>query len=246
MDDLDQIINDNPPGSPPPETSDTSASTEEQDNVTTETTAGDGSSESETVVNDQSKANAAFAEMRTMNRKMQDALAAVLQQHGKDPALAKNPEQLIQDAENARLEAEAQKQKVPADLLKRLTQLEKTNMENERARLTNAALSGFQAVKQKYNLTNQDVSNFARQLQEAGTNPFEKEMDLDLHYRLHNLDKIIAAESQKAVEEALRNQKSATQHSTAPSKTQGKESTGVDKIDTMAQFDRFLLNLGKN
>ena len=249
MDDLDQIINDNPPGSPPPEASDTSANTEAQDTVTTETTettTSDGSSESETVTNDQSKANAAFAEMRTMNRKMQDALAAVLQQHGKDPALAKNPEQLIQDAENARLEAEAQKQKVPADLLKRLTQLEKTNMENERARLTNAALSGFQVVKQKYNLTNQDISNFAKQLQDAGTNPFEKEMDLDLHYRLHNLDKIIAAESQKAVEEALRNQKSATQHSTAPSKTQGKESTGVDKIDTMAQFDRFLMNLGKN
>lgn len=246
MDDLDQIINDNPPGTPPPETSDTSASAEEQDTVATETTDGDGASESESTTNNQSKANAAFAEMRTMNRKMQDALAAVLQQHGKDPALAKNPEQLIQDAENARLEAEAQKQKVPADLLKRLTQLEKTNMENERARLTNAALSGFQAVKQKYNLTNQDISNFAKQLQDAGTNPFEKEMDLDLHYRLHNLDKIIAAESQKAVEEALRNQKSATQHSTAPSKTQGKESTGADKIDTMAQFDRFLMNLGKN
>jgi exodeoxyribonuclease VII small subunit len=83
----------------------------------------------------------------------------------------------------------------------------------------------------------------AKQLQEAGTNPFEQEMDLVHHYKLHNLDKIIAAETQKAVEAALKNQKSSTQFSTQPSKTQGKESTGTEQIDTMAKFDRFLMGL---
>jgi hypothetical protein len=68
-------------------------------------------------------------------------------------------------------------------------------------------------------------------------------MDLDLHYRLHNLDKIIAAESQKAVEAALRNQNAAQQHSTAPSTVQGKELTGTEQIDTMAKFDRFIQGL---
>lgn len=253
MDDLDQIINDNPPGTPPPDTSDTSAGSDDQGNAATvETTATEDASDNtgagstdDTATDATNRANAAFAEMRVQNRKMADALAAVLQQHGRDPSLAKNPDQLIQDAENARLEAEAKKQQVPADLLKRLTQLERANLENERTRLTNAAIAGFQSVKQKYNLTNQDISNFARQLQEAGTNPFEQEMDLEQHYKLHNLDKIIAAESQRAVEEALRNQQSAAQHSTVPSKAQGKESSGVDKIDTMAQFDRFLMNLSK-
>lgn len=254
MDDLDKIINDNPPGTPPPETSDTSATADAQaaaaDDTLNNPDAQDAQVATGTQDNDtgsattgKSNANEAFAAMRIQNKKMSDALAAVLQQHGLDPALAKNPDQLIQDAENARLEAEAKKQQVPADLLKRLTQLEKANLENERTRLTNAALAGFQAVKQKYNLSNQDISAFAKQLQDAGTNPFEMEMDLDQHYKLHNLDKIIAAETQKAVEEALRNQNSAAQHSTVPSKTQGKESSGVDTIDTMAQFDRFLAGL---
>ena len=75
------------------------------------------------------------------------------------------------------------------------------------------------------------------------SNPFEQEMDLDLHYRLHNLDKIIAAESQKAVEEALRNQNAARQHSTAPSTVQGNGPTGTEQIDTMAKFDRFIQSL---
>ena len=251
MDDLDQLINDNPPGNPPPEPADNSATAETQGNTdigTSEITEGttDTSATTDPTPESNNKANAAFAEMRIQNRKITDALAAVLQQHGLDPALAKNPEQLIKDAEDARLEAEAKKQQVPADLLKRLTQLEKANLENERTRLTNAALAGFQAVKQKYNLSNQDISAFARQLQEAGTNPFEQEMDLEQHYKLHNLDKIIAAETQRAVEEALRNQQSAIQHSTAPSTTQGKkESSGADTIDTMAQFDRFLMSLNK-
>ena len=78
--------------------------------------------------------------MRVANRKMQNALAAVLQQHGLDPALANNPDQLIQDAENARLEEEAKKQNVPTDLLKRLTQLEQANLESQQKRLTDSAL----------------------------------------------------------------------------------------------------------
>ena len=254
MDDLDQIINDNPPGSPEPEpvatdnpvepdatSSDDNANS---DGATADT--GDATQDADEGQNTPKRnMNDAFAAMRVQNKKITNALAAVLQQHGLDPALAQNPDKLIQDAEDARLEAEAKKQKVPTELLQRLTQLEKINLENQQKRLTDAALAGFQAVKNKYNLSSQEVSAFAKQLQDAGTNPFEQEMDLDLHYRLHNLDKIIAAEKQKAVEEALRNQNTATQHSTAPTKTQGRESSGVDTIDTMAQFDRFLAGLSK-
>lgn len=255
MDDLDQIINDNPPGTPAPEpvasdspaepgaTSSTGSSSDATDTSATGADDAQGTDEGQSAP--KRSANDAFAAMRVQNKKMSDALAAVLQQHGLDPALAQNPDKLIQDAENARLEEEAKRQKVPTELLQRLTQLEKTNLENQQKRLTDAALAGFQAVKNKYNLTSQEVAAFAKQLQDAGTNPFEMEMDLEKHYKLHNLDKIIAAESKKAVEEALRNQNAATQHSTAPAKTQGKESSGVDTIDTMAQFDRFIANLNK-
>ena len=258
MEDLDQLIADTPPGTPAPETAppesnsgnssasenngDSNGNTDNQDsNEENSNESGAGGTEEDSKHN----ANQAFAEMRIKNQKMTRALQAVLQQHGLDPSLASNPEKLIADAEDARLEAEAKKQNVPTDLLKRLTQLEQDKIEQEHKRLTDLALQGFQNVKNKYNLTPKDISDFARQLQEAGTNPFEKEMDLELHYKLHNMDKIIAAEKQKAVEEALRNQSNAAQHSTAPNKSQGKETSGVDKIDTMAQFDRFLANLNK-
>lgn len=260
MEDLDQLIADTPPGTPPPAepspANDTDTGTDSNppaSDTNTNQNANPVSANSDNagVGNDggadngKHTANEAFATMRIQNKKYSQALAAVLQQHGLDPALANNPDKLIQDAENARLEEEAKKQKVPTELLQRLTQLEKANMENEQKRLADAALQGFQAVKNKYNLSPQDIAAFAKQLQDAGTNPFEKEMDLEQHYKLHNMDKIIAAETQKAVEAALRNQSNATQHSTVPDKSQGKETSGADQIDTMAQFDRFLANLNK-
>lgn len=256
MDDFEQIIQDNPPGTIPPEPAENVAS-EQTTDVTESTPATETVEDStaSTVHTDDSKAqstgntvgkqsaNDAFAAMRIQNRKMENALAAVLTQHGLDPNLAKDPDTLIQQAENARIEAEAKKQNVPTELLQRLTQLETRDREAQQKRLSDAALAGFQTVKNQFGLDNQEIAEFAKQLQDAGTNPFEQEMDLVLHYKLHNLDKIIATERQKAVEEALKNQKSSTQYSTTPSKTQGKESTGTEKIDTMAKFDRFLLGL---
>lgn len=258
MDDFDKLVADNPPGTVPPlqednppaaqadnnDTSATATGVSTQTQVHTDQQAGnDNAAASQSTDNQKHSANEAFAAMRVQNRKMTDALAAVLQQHGLDPNLANNPDALIAQANQARLEEEAKRQNVPTELLQRLTDLEAKDREAQQKRLSDAALAGFQAVKNTYNLTNQELSAFAKQLQDAGTNPFEQEMDLVHHYKLHNLDKIIAAETQKAVEEALKNQKSSTQFSTQPSKTQGKESTGTEQIDTMAKFDRFLMGL---
>ena len=258
VDDFDKLIADNPPGTVPPLQDDppaaqadsndnnnpTAAGAETQTQVHTDQSAVNTTVQSQEGNDNQKRsANDAFAAMRVQNRKMTDALAAVLQQHGLDPNLANDPDTLIAQANQARIEEEAKRQNVPTELLQRLTDLEAKDREAQQKRLTDAALAGFQAVKNQFNLDNQGISDFARQLQEAGTNPFEQEMDLVHHYKLHNLDKIIAAETQKAVEAALKNQKSSTQFSTQPSKTQGKESTGTEQIDTMAKFDRFIMNL---
>lgn len=260
MDDFEKIVQDNPPGTPLPvvdEPPATSTATEPVSGNTAPATAASTAPATQTVVNGQQtegastpqqstgkrSANDTFAAMRVQNKKMTDALAAVLQQHGLDPNLASDPDAILRQAEEARIEAEAKKQNVPAELLQRLTTLEARDRENQQKRLSDAALAGFQAVKNQFGLDNQGIAEFAKQLQDAGTNPFEQEMDLVQHYKLHNLDKIIAAETQKAVEAALKNQKSSTQFSTTPSKTQGKESTGTEQIDTMAKFDRFLAGL---
>lgn len=258
MDDFDKLVADNPPGTVPPlqdndsstaqadanDTSATASSVDTQTQVHTDQTAdNNNTNNSQSTDNQKRTANETFAAMRIQNRKMTDALAAVLQQHGLDPNLANDPDTLIAQAHQARIEAEAKRQNVPTELLQRLTDLEARDREAQQKRLSDAALAGFQAVKTQFNLDNQGIAEFAKQLQDAGTNPFEQEMDLVHHYKLHNLDKIIAAETQKAVEAALKNQKSSTQFSTQPSKTQGKESTGTEQIDTMAKFDRFLMGL---
>lgn len=260
MDDFDKLVADNPPGTVPPLQDDNPPAAQAATNDTSDSNSAAGVGTQTQVHTDQSagndnaaaaqqgsdtkrSANDAFAAMRVQNRKMTDALAAVLQQHGLDPNLANDPDTLIANANQARIEAEAKRQNVPTELLQRLTDLEARDREAQQKRLSDAALAGFQAVKNQFNLDNQGLADFAKQLQNAGTNPFEQEMDLVHHYKLHNLDKIIAAETQKAVEEALKNQKSSTQYSTQPSKTQGKESTGTEQIDTMAKFDRFIMNL---
>lgn len=259
MEDFDKIVQDNPPGTPPPVVDDPPAVDDAGNDGATGTSAtGDSSGQTQTINdpnpvpannpqnpdNQKRTPNDAFAAMRIQNKKVTDALAAVLQQHGLDPNLANNPDALLQQAEQARIEEEAKKQNVPTELLQRLTQLETRDREARQKHLADTALAGFQTVKNTYNLSNEDIAAFAKQLQDAGTNPFEQEMDLVHHYKLHNLDKIIAAETQKAVEAALKNQKTSTQFSTTPSKTQGKESTtGTEQIDTMAKFDRFLMGL---
>ena len=268
MDDFERIIQDNPPGTPAPiddntpgtgaqPAPDTQQQQQQQQQSTTTPNAdpvqtqiqqqtdnqAGGSDQSQQTENQKRSANETFAAMRIQNKKVTNALAAVLRQHGLDPNLANDPDALLQQAEQARIEEEAKKQNVPVDLLQRLTQLENRDRENQQKRLTDAALAGFQAVKDQFGLDAQGISEFARQLQEAGTNPFEQEMDLVQHYKMHNLDKIIALETQKAVEAALKNQKASTQFSTTPSKTQGKESTGTEQIDTMAKFDRFLMGI---
>lgn len=265
MEDFNQLVANNPPGTLPPLADDdtnsasaaqtnpaesntgSAATGTESTGTTTEgsTSANtDGQTASQSTANTgKQSANEAFAAMRVQNRKMNDALVAVLEQHGIDPNLANNPDELIRQAQQEKLEAEAKRQNVPTELLQRLTQLETRDRENTQKRLADAALIGFQTVKDKFGLDNQGIAEFAKQLQDAGTNPFEQEMDLVLHYKLHNMDKIIATETQKAVEAALKNQKASTQFSTQPSKTQGKESTGTEQIDTMAKFDRFLMNL---
>lgn len=258
MDDFDKLVAENPPGTVPPPQEDNPPAAQADANASSATATGDAtqtqvhidqsaanadSNVSQSTDSQKRSANDAFAAMRVQNRKITDALAAVLQQHGLDPNLANDPDALIAQANQARIEEEAKRQNVPTELLQRLTDLEARDREAQQKRLSDAALAGFQAVKNKFNLDNQGIAEFAKQLQDAGTNPFEQEMDLVYHYKLHNLDKIIAAESQKAVEEALKNQKSSAQFSTQPSKTQGKESTGTEQIDTMAKFDRFLMGL---
>ena len=113
MDDLDQLIADNPPGTLPPVEETPPTAQQSADGAASSTSSGDAGNSSATATgtdgaatgtnsntqntsqstegNQKRSANDAFAAMRVQNRKMSDALAAVLEQHGLDPNLANDP-----------------------------------------------------------------------------------------------------------------------------------------------------------
>ena len=188
------------------------------------------------------KANKAFAEQRIQNKMMSQALEKILSKAGLDPTLARNPQAVLKMFEDADIADQAQQMNIPAQLLSRINALESQTRAQEEQRLYNAAVSGFQTVKDKYNLSTTELNQFASQLQEAGINPFVTEIDFDREYKMHNLDKIIENERKAAAKEALAKQTKATQHSTVPPRANGKpaEVDDGEKINTMAQFDVLL------
>ena len=223
-----------------------SATSTQSDTTATGSDTQEQTSTAEAVTNTEDKSNRAFAQMRSQNKAYNNVVQQMLTRMGVDPALAGDPQKLMQLLEQAEVTQQAKAMQVPAELLQRVVQLEQINKAQETQRLQETALRGFQQVREKYGLSDKDLSAFAKQLQEAGTNPFEKEMDLDLAYRTHNLDRIIDKATQKAVQEALSKQESAAQRSTAPTKSTGKPETtkfGDDEINTMAQFDRMLMSI---
>lgn len=224
----------------------TNATSTQSDTTAAGSDAQEQTSTVDAVINTEDKSNRAFAQMRSQNKAYNNVMQQMLTRMGVDPSLASDPQKLMQLLEQAEVTQQAKAMQVPAELLQRVVQLEQINKAQETQRLQETALRGFQQVREKYGLSDKDLSAFARQLQEAGTNPFEKEMDLDLAYRTHNLDKIIDKATQKAVQEALSKQESAAQRSTAPTKSTGKPETtkfGDDEINTMAQFDRMLMSI---
>jgi hypothetical protein len=194
-----------------------------------------------------SKQASAFAKMRIQNTKQQHALKAILQRAGLDATLANDPDKLLELLEDADVTKQAEQLKVPPQLLKRLNYLEKVTREAESEKLYAAAAQGFQLVKDKYNLTDEQLVQFATQLKEDGINPFEQPVNLVNEYILRNLDNIITNAQEQAVQQALAQQNKAVQYSSTPNRTQGAATSPQleSKINTQAAFDKFLASLLK-
>lgn len=189
-----------------------------------------------------SKQATAFAQMRVQNKQYNEVLQTILQRAGLDPTLASNLDGLKQMLTDVDTQQQAEEMKVPPELLKRLNQLEQTNAQFEQQRLYNSAMAGFQQVQNEFKLTEQQVLDFAKQLQDNGVNPFAQEMDLIREFKLANFETIQKQRVEAAVQAALAKQNAAQQHSTSPSATKSKPDSGAPegKITDMASFDRFL------
>ena len=181
------------------------------------------------------KQNAAFAQMRTQNAAMSKTLGRVAQTLG---ITATDPEAVVQALERRLNEHQATETGVPLEMLERLDTLTKDTERRERELRVAEANRGFQRVKDEHKLTDSDLAAFAKQLQEAGKNPFETPMDLTKEYILFNYEKMLNKAKEDAVTSAQQRQAYGQQHSTQPGTAAPAGTPGTAKpVTSVAELD---------
>lgn len=183
----------------------------------------------------------AWAQMRVQNKQMQEILTKIADAYD---IKAGSPEELIQKLNEDALAKLSAKQGVPLELLKRLEVLEAHEQEYQKIQTTNYLTQSFTELQKEFNLDQQALMNFAQQLQTSGIDPFKTKVDIRAEYISRNLDSIIQARINQAVENALRIDQGATQQSTTPLPATGTPGQQVEpKINTTAELQALLAGI---
>lgn len=191
------------------------------------------------------KASEVFAKMRVENTKYERTFKDLLGLLGVDTANAKVEDlnQLLQDKV---LEAKAEKEKVPMELLKKLDILEQDRQSRELADVRTQALVGFQKVKDRFGLDDEGLKDFAVELRADGVDPFvTRNIDLESVYIKKHFEDLLKAAEQKGIQsEQARAAKAG--NSSTPNLKKGKEDTAVDdqKVDTFAELSKWFSEQG--
>lgn len=180
------------------------------------------------------KSAQAFAAMRVDLNKKNKLLEGVATVLGLDPKSKESMDQL----QSKLTEALAKKQGIPVETLERLNKLEEMEQQRTTEQIRNNAFLGFQQVKTKFNLTDQQLQEFANELVADGKNPFTQAVDLMTEYKLKNFDKLLEqAKTQGAQAEIERSTKANTNASTPGTNQGAGTSTEPDKINTVKQLN---------
>lgn len=179
-----------------------------------------------------------FARMRVQNRQYQDMLTQIAGVLGVQDT--SDPAKMVEALQQMVLKAQAKNTGIPEDFLQRQKATEERLAQFESEQLKGQALLGFQKVKDTYQLSNEEVSNFADKLLEKGRNPFASPMDLIEEYRLLFFDQIIEKEKQKALAAEAERAAKAASHSTQPPKKEGAGGGSQAKIETIRELDNWL------
>lgn len=166
------------------------------------------------------KSAQAFAQMRIQNAQYEKALkqAAVVAGLDVGTPLDKIPELL----QAKMLEKQATTQNVPLELLQQMEGFKAKAEAFEKAQMEQAAFASFNQVRTMHGLTEQDMIEFANQLDQKGINPFQTSgIDLVKEYRNLYFDSILQKSVDAAVQKALGTQQAAADHSTKPGTKSG-------------------------
>lgn len=183
------------------------------------------------------KRNYAFGQMRTQINQLTDLLGRVAKANGVEYADSKD---LVAKLTDDTIQKMAQKQNVPVELLKEVEALRQDSAAFKAQQLKDAAAIGFQNVMDTYGLNQEQLKQFAIELDEHGKNPFMQPVDIMSEYKMLHYDDILNAAVKRAVEEALKKDSAANQSSTTPGQQQGGNSGSDEKITTVAGLSALL------
>ena len=190
------------------------------------------------------KQNAAFAQMRTANKRYADTLTRLGRSIGIDDLT--DPDKIATQVEERLQTYEAQQSNVPLPILQQLEQTKRLQLEQEQELNKQAALQSFQKVKDTYGLDDKGLQDFAMQLDQLGKNPFVTPMDLINEYRILNYDALMEKERQKAIADERARVAKAADHSSAPSAANGAPPAQITAVKSTNDMTQFLKSLGVN
>lgn len=189
------------------------------------------------------KQNFAFAQLRTENKALSELIMNLAKATGQTPQNMTEAQDILREGLT---KVVSKNRNIPEDVLREMESDKRRLAELEQNQARQKALSGFQQVKDTFNLTREDVNNFADKLVENKLNPFEQDIDLVKEYRNLYFDDLIAKAVERGVQQERERALKAKQNSTTPStKTGGPDNTGTqDKpIKTVADLDKLLDSL---
>ena len=237
MSDLNDLLDKMEAGTPPEQPP---ASDEAQgDNQTQQPNESDGTQPEQRTQapTDEDKRNFAFGKMRTEINQLTDLLGRVAKANGVEYSDSKD---LIAKLTDDTIQKMAQRQNVPVEILQELEALRQDSAQFKAQQRRDAAAIGFQRVMDTYGLTQEQLKDFAVELDNAGKNPFEQNIDLMAEYKILHYDDILNAAVKKAVEEALKKDSAANQSSSTPAQQQGGNGGENQKITTVAGLTALL------
>jgi hypothetical protein len=135
---------------------------------------------------------------------------------------------------------------IPEDVLREMEEDKKQLAALKQTQARQNALAGFQQVKDTFQLSRNDVNDFADKLIEKNINPYEQNVNLVEQYKLIYFEQLIAKAKEQGVQEERARSLKAQQNSTTPTNQNGlSETTGNQgkPIKTVNDLDALLSGL---
>lgn len=190
-----------------------------------------------------SKQNSAFAQMRIQNKELSDLLMNLAKATGQNPKNITEAQTILKEGLT---KVVSKNRNIPEDVLREMDEDKRALAELRQTQAKQKALAGFQAVKDRFVLSRDDVNNFADKLIENKLNPFEQDLDLIKEYEHLYFDELIAKAKEEGVQEERARSLKAQNNSTTPSTQKGlPENTGsqATPIKTVSDLNKLLDSL---